>query len=144
MGVQREKITVTGIPNFDNAKQHLKNDFPHKGYVMAATSDIRETFRWENRKKFIKETVEIAKGRQLLFKLHPNEKYDRAVREIRAQAPDALIFQKGDTNAMIANLPEKSPAGGPEGMGGMDEMGGMGGMGGMPGMGGMGGMGMGM
>jgi len=45
------------------------------------------------------------------------------------------------TDAMIANLPEKTSAAGPEGMGGMDEMG----MGGMPGMGGMGGMpGMGM
>ncbi len=107
MGVDRDKLTVTGIPNFDDAKQYLDNDFEHKDYVMVATSDIRETFRWENRKKFIKEAVKIANGRQLLFKLHPNEKYDRALKEIRECAPpNALVYQKGNTNEMIANCQE--------------------------------------
>jgi chaperonin GroEL len=44
------------------------------------------------------------------------------------------------TEAVIAEIPEKQPAGGAPDMGGMGGMG-MGGMGGM-GMGGMGGMGM--
>ena len=29
-GVKAEKICVTGIPNFDNCKKYLDNDFPHK------------------------------------------------------------------------------------------------------------------
>ncbi|MDH7606128.1 MAG: hypothetical protein QHH13_14605, partial [Melioribacter sp.] len=102
-GAEPEKIIVTGIPNFDNAKQYLNNDFPYKNYVLVATSDMRETFKYENRKKFIKKCVEIANGRQLIFKLHPNEKYERAVREINKYAPGALIFQNGNTNHMIAN-----------------------------------------
>ncbi|MEM7104848.1 MAG: hypothetical protein AAF502_17050 [Bacteroidota bacterium] len=107
MGTEREKIVVTGIPNYDNAKQYLNNDFPHHNYVMVATTDFRETFRNENRVGFIKECVEIAKGRQLLFKLHPNEVVERAVAEIRANAPkDTLIFWEGNTEHMIANCQE--------------------------------------
>lgn len=102
-GAKPEKIFVTGIPNFDNAKQYLNNNFPHKNYVMVATSDARETFKIENRKKFIKECVKIANGRQLLFKLHPNEKIDRAKSEIEKYAPGSLIFHEGNTNHMIAN-----------------------------------------
>ena len=102
-GAKKERIVVTGIPNFDNAKQFLNNDFPHKNYVMVATSDMRETFKYENRKKFILDCVKIAKGKKLLFKLHPNEKYDRAVKEINKYAPDALVYQDGNTNHMIAN-----------------------------------------
>lgn len=102
-GAKAEKIVVTGIPNFDNAKQYLNNDFPYKNYVLVATSDMRETFKYENRKKFIKECVKIANGHQLIFKLHPNEKYERAVKEINKYAPGALIFQNGNTNHMIAN-----------------------------------------
>src|SRR6185437_11312494 len=43
MGTDPSKIVVTGIPNYDNAAALLNNDFPHHGYVMVATSDIRET-----------------------------------------------------------------------------------------------------
>ena len=107
MGVHPGKIIVTGIPNFDNAEAFRNNDFPHKGYVMVATSDIRETFRKEDRVSFIKRAVEIAGGRQLLFKLHPNESKERAEKEIRENAPpDSLVFQEGNTNHMIANCDE--------------------------------------
>lgn len=102
-GANPEKIIVTGIPNFDNAKEYLKNDFPHKNYVLVATSDSRETFKYENRKKFIKKCVEIAGGRQLIFKLHPNEKVERATQEINKYAPGSYIFNNGNTNHMIAN-----------------------------------------
>ncbi|HSR17017.1 MAG TPA: hypothetical protein VLM39_02900, partial [Ignavibacteriaceae bacterium] len=71
-GVNPAKIEVTGIPNFDNCTEYLENDFPYKNYVLAATSDTRETFKYENRKKFIRKAVKIADGRQLIFKLHPN------------------------------------------------------------------------
>ena len=102
-GADPDKIVVTGLPNFDNAKQFLKNDFPHKNFVMVATSDSRETFKYENRKKFILDAVKIANGKQLLFKLHPNEKFERAKREIEKYAPGSLIYQQGNTNHMIAN-----------------------------------------
>jgi hypothetical protein len=102
-GISPSKIQVTGIPNFDNADAFMENDFPHKGYVLAATSCLRETLKHENRKKFIREAQRIAGGRQLIFKLHPNERIGRATREIEALAPEALVFADGNTNHMIAN-----------------------------------------
>lgn len=107
MGTDADKILVTGIPNFDNIRQYLVNDFPHRDYVMVATSDIRETFRTDDRLAFIRKAIDIAKGRQLLFKLHPNEVWERAEAEIRQIAPpDTLIYQRGSTNEMIANCAE--------------------------------------
>jgi hypothetical protein len=106
-GTHANKILVTGMPNYDNVVQFSKNDFPHKDYVMVATTDMRETYRYENRPAFIKEAVKIAAGRQLLFKLHPNEDFERAENEIRKYAPaGTLIFTSGNTNQMIANCSE--------------------------------------
>jgi hypothetical protein len=106
-GTDAEKIFVTGIPNYDNAVALQNNDFQHKGYVMVATSDIRETLRKEDRAAFIRDCVKIAAGRPLLFKLHPNEEKERAVREIQAGAPaGTLIFTEGNTEQMIANCTE--------------------------------------
>lgn len=102
-GVRPEKLEVTGIPNFDNCEQYIENDFPYRNFVLVATSDSRETFKLENRKKFIRYAVEIAAGKQLIFKLHPNEKFDRAVREINRYAPGALVYTDGNINEMIAN-----------------------------------------
>ena len=102
-GVKAEKIIVTGIPNFDNLQQFAKSDFPHKNFVLAATSDARETYKIENRKKLIKNCVKIANGRQLIFKLHPNENIERATKEINRFAPGALIYSSGNINYMIAN-----------------------------------------
>ncbi len=102
-GVKPEKIIVTGIPNFDNAARYLVNDFPYHNYVLAATSDARETFKFENRKRFIYNAIDIAGGRQLIFKLHPNENAERATEEINKYAPSAKIFSSGNTNHMIAN-----------------------------------------
>lgn len=102
-GAKEEKIIVTGIPNFDNANQYLKNDFPHKNFVLAATSDARETLKYENRKKFIKECVRIANGRQIIFKLHPNENFQRAKSEIKRYAPGSIVYTSGNTNHMIAS-----------------------------------------
>jgi len=107
LGTEASKIFVTGMPNYDDVKRFLQNDFPHKGYVMVATSDIRETARKDNRIEFIQDCVRIASGRPLLFKLHPNERVDRASEEIRAHTPsDTLIFSRGNTNEMIANSVE--------------------------------------
>ncbi len=102
-GVDPDKIEVTGIPNFDHCSEFLDNDFPHKGYVLVATSDTRETYKYENRKKFILKAKKIANGKQIIFKLHPNENVERATAEINAIAPGALIFSSGNTSHMIAN-----------------------------------------
>ncbi len=102
-GVKPEKIRVTGIPNFDDCKKYYDNDFAHKGYVLACTSDLREKFRYENRKKFIQNALKIANGRQLIFKLHPNEKFERRTAEIKKWAPDALVYTSGSAEEMIAN-----------------------------------------
>ncbi len=102
-GVPREKLVVTGIPNFDNCDRFLKNDFPHRGYVLVCSSDIRETLRWENRSGFIRKVLNIAAGRQIIWKLHPNEKVAQARRELAMLAPGALVFEKGNAEEMIAN-----------------------------------------
>ncbi len=102
-GVNGDKIVVTGIPNFDNCKKYLKNNFPQRNFVLVATSDSRETFKYENRKKFIKDAIDIADGRKLIFKLHPNENFDKATKEIKYLAPDADVYTEGNINDMIAN-----------------------------------------
>jgi hypothetical protein len=102
-GVRREKIVVTGIPNFDNCRRYLANSFPYRHYVLVCTSPLREVFRGEDRKAFLRRAVEIANGRPLIFKLHPNENVDRATREITLHAPGAMVFATGSAEEMIAN-----------------------------------------
>lgn len=102
-GARREKIKVTGIPNFDDCAAFRVNDFPHRDYVLVATSDMRETFKYENRRKFIDKAQRIADGRQLVFKFHPNENPRRAAREVERFAPHALHFHDANTDHMIAN-----------------------------------------
>ena len=102
-GVQPGKIEVTGIPNFDNCRKYLSNNFPHKHFVLACTSDSRETFVYENRKKFIRNAIRIAGGPQLIFKLHPNENVDRATKEINRFAPGAIVYADGKAEEMVAN-----------------------------------------
>ena len=102
-GVPRERIEVTGIPNFDDCRRFLSNGFPHRGYVLVCSSDARETLKRDDRADFLRRCVQIAAGRPLLFKLHPNEDEERATREIRAVAPAALVYARGSAEEMIAN-----------------------------------------
>jgi hypothetical protein len=102
-GVDPKKIVVTGIPNFDDCEKFLDNNFPHKAYVLVATSDMRETYKFENRKQFIERAVQIANGKQMIFKLHPNENFERAKDEIDKYAPESLVFYKENINPIIAN-----------------------------------------
>jgi hypothetical protein len=102
-GANPDKIVVTGIPNFDNCRRFLDNGFPHRGYVLVCTSDVRETLGREDRRAFILNARRIANGRQLIFKLHPNERFARATREINRHAPDALVYDRGSAEEMIAN-----------------------------------------
>jgi hypothetical protein len=102
-GVAGEKIVVTGIPNFDDCERYRTNDFPHHGYVLVCTSDARETMKGDDRDAFLRRALEIAGGRQLVFKLHPNERRARAIAEIRRLAPGALVMTGGSAEGMVAN-----------------------------------------
>ncbi|HVR62411.1 MAG TPA: hypothetical protein VMU50_10955 [Polyangia bacterium] len=102
-GVPAEKIVVTGIPNFDDCGRFLKNDFPHRGYVLVCSSDIRETARWEDRPGFIRKVQAIAAGRPVIWKVHPNENVARARAELGRLAPGALLLDGGSAEEMIAN-----------------------------------------
>jgi hypothetical protein len=107
MGSNPNKMITTGIVNFDNVKQFENNDFPYSNYVMVATSDSRETYGTDNRIRFLHNCLKIADGRKLLFKLHPNENFERAIAEIKSVAPaDSLIFTDGNSNYMVANCVE--------------------------------------
>jgi len=102
-GISPDKLVVTGIPNFDDFARFKDNDFPHHGYVLVCTSDGRETMMKVDRPALLKRSVEMAAGRQLVFKLHPNENVERATREILAIAPGALVFADGNAEEMVAN-----------------------------------------
>ncbi len=102
-GAPAERLAVTGIPNFDDCRRYERNDFPHRHFVLVCTSDARETFKRDDRREFIQRCLEIAAGRQLIFKLHPNENAARATREIAALAPRALVYSAGCAEEMIAN-----------------------------------------
>lgn len=102
-GARPEKIVVTGTPNFDNCERYRTNSFPHRNFVLVCTSPLREVFRGEDRVAFLRRAVEIAAGRPIIFKLHPNENATRAIREIETHAPGATVFTTGSAEEMIAN-----------------------------------------
>jgi hypothetical protein len=39
----------------------------------------------------------------VIFKLHPSENHECAIREVEKYAPGSLVFTEGNTNHMIAN-----------------------------------------
>jgi len=102
-GVRQDSMIVTGIPNFDNADALRDNHFPHRDFVLVCTSNARETFKRDNRMRFLRDALRIADGRPVIVKLHPGEQHDRAIREVRQVAPEALILTDGHTEEMIAN-----------------------------------------
>jgi hypothetical protein len=102
-GIAAEKLVVTGIPNFDDFARFRESAFPHRGFVLVCTSDARETLLAADRRALLERAVEIAAGRPLIFKLHPNERVDRATREIHEIAPSALVFAGGSAEEMVAH-----------------------------------------
>jgi hypothetical protein len=102
-GVPKEKLVVTGMPNFDDCARYRRNTFPLHGYVLVCSSDSRETFKRHDRAAFLRRAVAVAAGRPLVFKLHPNEREERARREIAAVAPGAPVFASGSAEEMVAN-----------------------------------------
>jgi hypothetical protein len=102
-GVAADRILVTGIPNFDDCRRYLRNQFPHQDYVLVCSSDARETFKRDDRRTFIEKCLWVARGRRLIFKLHPNEDAGRATAEIKRWAPEALVYSHGSAEEMVAN-----------------------------------------
>ncbi len=102
-GIPRDRMVVTGLPNFDDCARYLANDFPHRGYVLVATTDTRETLKRDDRGKFLQRVAAIAGDRPLVFKLHPNENRARSTAEILNRFPAASVYAEGNTNHMIAN-----------------------------------------
>lgn len=102
-GVDPDRIAVTGIPNFDDLEQYKQNDFPYHAYILGATSCLRESYQFEDRPAFIRKVLDVADGRQVIFKLHPNENHSRALREIEHHAPGAITYTGGNIHHMIAN-----------------------------------------
>lgn len=102
-GINPNKIRVTGIPNFDDLSKMKELKFEHKNFVLVATSDIRETLKYENRKKLIEYALKIANGRKLIFKLHPNENVKKRIAEIKKYAPEALVYHGVSIDPLLAN-----------------------------------------
>jgi hypothetical protein len=105
-GADPGAVVVTGVPNFDNCDSYRNNAFPHRGYLLVCTSDGRETFKADDRPALIRRAQALAAGRPLLFKLHPNEELARARAELARLAPEALVFDRGSAEEMIANCDE--------------------------------------
>jgi hypothetical protein len=106
-GVAADRIVVTGLPHWDDLAAPMDASwFPHRGHVLVATSDARETFKVDRRKRFLRRCLEIADGRELVFKLHPNENRRRAEEEIEEIAPGSVVYAGGDINPMIATASE--------------------------------------
>ena len=102
-GVRPGSMVVTGIPNFSRCADYRDNDFPYRGYALVCTSDARETFKLHDRRRVLRRAKELAKGRPIIVKLHPNERFERAKVEIRQELPGALVYTKGKAEEMIAN-----------------------------------------
>jgi hypothetical protein len=102
MGADPSAVVVTGIPNFDDCASFHDNDFPLEKFVLVCTSDARETFKDDDRAALVRRAQRIAAGRPLVFKLHPNEHAERSTAEIKAVAPEAIVYASGKAEHMIA------------------------------------------
>jgi len=102
-GVDPNKMVVTGIPNFSVCDTFRHNNFPFHGYALVCTSDARETFKLHQRRRYLKQVRQMASDRQIIVKLHPNEQFERAKREVSEEMPGALVFTSGSAEEMVAN-----------------------------------------
>jgi hypothetical protein len=102
-GVNPNKIRVTGIPNFDDFNKLRTLEFENKNFVLVATSDVRETTKYENRKKFLLSAKKIAGDKQIIVKLHPNELIKKRTAEVKKYLPEALVYHGVSIDPMIAN-----------------------------------------
>ncbi len=102
-GVNPDKIRVTGIPNFDDFEKLRNLKFEHKNFVLVATSDVRETTKYENRKELLLKAKKIAGNKKIIVKLHPNEIVKKRTTEVKKYLPDALVYHGVSIDPMIVN-----------------------------------------
>ena len=102
-GARPERLVITGLPNFDNFAGYIRPGHWIEGAVLACTSDGRETFRRDDRRRFIRWALDIAGDRPLVFKFHPNERMSRAIEEVRRWAPRATPVTSGSGEVLAAN-----------------------------------------
>ncbi len=102
-GVNPQKIRVTGTPNFDDLDKLKDLEFEHKNFVLVATSDVRETTKYENRKQLLLKAKKIADGKKIIVKLHPNELVKRRTAEVKKYLPEALVYHGVSIDPMLAN-----------------------------------------
>ncbi|HEY0479166.1 MAG TPA: hypothetical protein VGD37_16725 [Kofleriaceae bacterium] len=102
-GARADRLIVTGLPNFDNFAGYVRPGHWIEGCVLACTSDGRETFRRDDRRRFVRWALDIAGDRPLVFKFHPNERMARAVDEVRRWAPRARTVTSGSGEVLAAN-----------------------------------------
>lgn len=102
-GAPPERLVVTGLPNFDDFRSLVTPGHWIEGHVLACTSDGRETLRRDDRHRFIIWCRELARGRPLVFKFHPNEDMRRAAREVEQWAPGARWIADGSGEELAAN-----------------------------------------
>jgi hypothetical protein len=101
-GANPERLRVTGLPNFDSFASLIQANHPLRDKVLVCTSDGRETFRRDDRKKLIRWAQSIAGDRPIAFKFHPNELRVRATAEVQRWAPGAEIVD-GSGEELAAN-----------------------------------------
>jgi hypothetical protein len=101
-GADPARVVVTGIPNFDDCARYRLGHFGERGFVLVCTSDTRETLKLDSQRRFIRRARAIADGRRLIFKLHPNENWQRSTRLIKELAPDAQVLTDGSAEEMVA------------------------------------------
>ena len=101
-GANPDRIVVTGLPNFDSFADLIEPGHWLSDKVLVCTSDGRETFRRDDRRKLIYWARALAGDRPLVFKFHPNEKRERATAEVRRWAPGAQIVD-GSGEVLAAN-----------------------------------------
>lgn len=103
LGTNKNKILVTGVPNFDNIASLNQTTYHEKGFVLVATSDIRELGGNDDRIHLIKKCVDIARGKKIIFKPHPNENIERIKSEIYSVIPHATIITEPIIDTLIAH-----------------------------------------
>ncbi len=105
-GIDEHRLVVTGLPTLDAVEQdfaHFVDETRESKFVLVTTHPSREYFEGENRKQLLMKARRVAKGFPIVVKLHPNEDFVRATREIAEWLPEAKVVVDVDVNYLIAN-----------------------------------------
>jgi len=100
------RMVVTGLPLLDRVRDELGSFVDRSrsvDYVLLATHPGREYYEGERRLALLKRTRAIAAGRRIVVKFHPQEKQDRARREVEKVLPEAMVAAETDVRPLIAN-----------------------------------------